>query len=265
VLGGLPGNAQPFAVNLLHVVGWWIVPGSPSAVLSFMEAHRPSGAERWFGPFVGGAVGYPASGYVGLRWGLVPHVTHDRALEVTAERLADGSTGLRADAYAVWMIPTPATEQIPMGADLLRVRATTITRFGGKIVSSRVERFAVRSRTRIGKAVAALNALSVPQPFFCSCGPGVIVGGPPTIERSLADVRLVFYAPRRSRPLAVADVDLADGEVLMTIEGRTEPVLATVLPTELSDPIPRSLVAQLDSALRVKLERSPKTRPPDDL
>jgi hypothetical protein len=174
--------------NVVDRHGWWRVPGGPAAVLAYVAAHPPAGAHRFLsGP-----------GVAGFAWRPRRRVLNQRWLIVHAVALADGSTGVRADAQVVWVTPRPAHERIPAGERRLRV---TVGRHS----------LLVTSRSQIRQVVRLLNALPAAQPGAVNCPADMGIR-----------VRLAF----RPRP-AVAVVDTTGcGGVTLTLHGRRQPPLA---------------------------------------
>jgi hypothetical protein len=231
VLANPPG--VPATPDVVDDHAWWIVPGTPAAVVAYVAAHPPAGATC----AQPGGGDTPSVGYVSDECSLpqVAGVLDERALLVVATRLPGGSTGLRADAQAVWLVPRSATERIPAGARRLVVSVTTLGRPHRRPVT-------VTSRRRIDRVRALLDALPLVQPGVRSCPAGRGVR-----------IRLAFYARGGRTPLAVAGVDPSGcGDVSLTIRGRTEPPL-----TSLGLPGTDSLVRRIDAAIGVELTTSP--------
>jgi hypothetical protein len=173
--------------NVVDRHEWWRVPGGPAAVIAYVDAHRPAGSRR----FLTGA------GVTGLDWGPRRGVLSQRRLIVQAVSLADGSTGVRADAQVVWVTPRPPRERVPAAERRLRVTVGRRSLF-------------VTSTSEIREVIRLLNALPAAQPGAVNC----------PADRGAA-VRLAFR-PRR----AVAVVDQAGcGDVALTLHGRRRPSL----------------------------------------
>jgi hypothetical protein len=194
-------------------------------------------------------------------WPAIPSMVDKRSLTVRLVELPDGSTGLRADARAEPMVARPESERIPANARLLRVTATTTTTQDGKVISTKDRRLAIIASKRIREVAAALNALPALQPFVC---PGCGGFTPRGIERYLTDVRLAFFANRRTTPMAVAVIQFRDyggSQVLISIKGRRQPPLDLGQPVIPGERPATSLLQQLDSALSVRLEGNPLPSP----
>jgi hypothetical protein len=220
--------SEPATPNLVDGHAWWIVPGSPAAAVAYVHAHPPATA-TCATPAPGGS---PSISYVTDQCSLPGRagVLDERALLVVAVQLPDGTTGLRADAQAVWLVPRSASERIPTGARRLVVSVTAPGHPHRQSVT-------VTSRPRIDRVRALLDALPLAQPGVRSCPAGFAVR-----------VRLAFYTRTGRTPLAVAAVDpMGCGGVNLTIRGRVEPPLTGLgLPGA-------SLVERIDAAIGVKL------------
>ena len=110
LLGHAPD--RPATSALVDAHSFWRVPGSPSAVLRWVEAHPPEGSTR---DMSGGLVrrsGARAT-WDGYDFGPVPGVLSTRSLLVEVARASGGGTAVRADAEVVWVVPKPPTERIP--------------------------------------------------------------------------------------------------------------------------------------------------------
>jgi hypothetical protein len=221
--------ATPDVVDYHH---WWVVLGeSPAAVLQYIQAHPPRGG-RPGGSGSSGGPARPTVNGIGFTWPAEPGRLGTRWLVVEAVRLADGSTGVRADSQVVWIKPRPASEHIPAGSRRL---VLTTSRFGRLIQGP----IGVRSPAAIRHVVKLLNALPAWQPGAIAC---------PLDWGS--QIRLVFYDGRKARPLAVARVDPSGcGLVELTIEGRRQPPLQGGF----------ALAGRLSHALGIKVDTG---RPP---
>jgi hypothetical protein len=123
-VGSSPHLSQPAQVpgtpKLIDRAGWWTVPGSPQAVLEAVAQHPPAGS-RVFEESSEIQRGVELSRSIELSWPPVAGVLASRALLLTAAAEPGGTTGLRADAQVVWIVPRPASEQIPARARVLEV------------------------------------------------------------------------------------------------------------------------------------------------
>jgi hypothetical protein len=155
-----------------------------------------------------------------------------RSLTVEVVRLADGSTGVRADSQVVWITPRPKSEHIPPGPRRLVVRTTR----SGRLIQGPLT---VTSPGAIRRAVSLLNALPADQPGVVAC---------PADFGTL--IRLAFYRGAASaRPVAVAVIDPSGcGLVGLTIRGRGEPTLGGGL--TLAKRLSRVLGVKIDTGAR---------------
>lgn len=205
-----PLSGPPATPNVVDDHRWWVLTESPSSVLAYIQAHPPRGGRQSMSGASGGP-GRPSVTGIGFSWPGVRGRLSTRTLLVEVVRLADRSTGLRADSQVVWITPRPASERIPTGSR----RLVLVTRRFGRIIQGPLT---VRAPGRIHRAVRLLNALPAAQPGVLACP-----------VDSGSRIRLAFYGGARAgpRPVAVAVVDPDGcGLVTLSIRGRQEPPLS---------------------------------------
>jgi hypothetical protein len=193
--------------NFVDRAEWWIVPGDMASVIAFVRAHPPFGLDK---PAVSGGSGvgstgpkYSSVGYLRPR---IWNVLGWRMLAVTATRLADGSTGVRVDGEAVWVVPRPQSERVPPEAGFV-----TVGMHGQRAVR-------VATRATVGKLAQLVDDLELTQPGLRLC---------PRASPNNHSIRLVFRSKRDGPPLAVAIADFSGGcDVLhLSIAGQPQPTL----------------------------------------
>lgn len=218
-------SLPPFKLNEVNSSArWWTLPGTPAQALSYVQAHPPAGS------MTGAFWRSLPAGFVEFGWAAVPRATGGLRIEIKAARLADGSTGLEAEAQGFWLTPRPSFEVLPTNAHLLRV-----TLIPSRLEpSGRTRHVTVTGRRRIERVVELLDALPAGQPM-----------GP--VECPLDDgaaLRLAFYGAHGGSPLAVARDELSGcGGVSLTIAGRSQHWLDSE----------GDLLAQVSAAIGVKL------------
>ena len=193
--------------NLVVDHAWWTVAGTPHSVRAYVVAHLPPGSK-----YGGGTVGDPTgvAAFDQLAWPAITGVLGERMLIVEVVALADGSTGVRADAEVAWMTPRPPSEVVPESAKRLGISVSHLLRH-----PSAARAFLVTSPSKIRRVVALLNALPLLQPgaYFCPLDRGT-------------RIRLEFYSRRRATPIAVAIVNAGGCQpVALTLSGRPQPTL----------------------------------------
>jgi hypothetical protein len=183
---GLSQPAElPRTPKLIDRPSWWLVPGSRDGVLEWIKEHAPAGSQPvGGGEIVGAGLN---SRFVNFGWPPIPEVLASRTLMVEGVGLADGSTGLRADAQVVWTVPRPASEVIPARARVIAVR------FSGRRISHR--RFLITRSKAVRRIATLIDGLPTVQPGVHSCP--MIRANPPTLT-------LTFRTRPRGRALAVA-------------------------------------------------------------
>jgi hypothetical protein len=201
---------EPETPNLVDRGAWWTVPSSPAEVLAWSRANPPVGTSL-------GAAGTGVNGqsgtefqYVEIRWPSLPGVD-ERVDLVAATALPGGGTALRVDSQAVWVVPRPPSERIPVAARLLEVQWHPPK--GHDVIES-------TSNARFVKSLAALlDGLPIGQPGIRTCP--AMFADPPTVT-------LRFRARQGGPILAEAFQDLPPGAcngMSLTIGGRGQPVL----------------------------------------
>lgn len=111
---------RPGTPNLVDVHGFWRVPGTPTAVLAWTEAHPPPGGSRDAGGASGTSSG-PVSSWDGYAFAPVARVISYRAVLIEVARAVGGGTALRVDGQAIWLRLRSGLDWVPAG-----VRAVAI-------------------------------------------------------------------------------------------------------------------------------------------
>jgi hypothetical protein len=194
---------------------WWIVPGSPQALLSFLAANPPAGSREDV-TSSGGVRGLTTSWSVRFRWPAIAGMLQERFLVLTLARLPGGSTGVRADAQDVWLIPRSAGERIPSSARMLEI---TVARSNASPSLS----MNVGDPKKVLQIATMIDRLPIVQPGAISC-PAFPVDGP--------FVTFTFRATSRGPILAKAseaawasEPSTACAPMRLTIEGREQTAL----------------------------------------
>jgi hypothetical protein len=200
--------SAPASPNLTTQTEFWRVPGKPWDLFAWLKKHPPEGTRI--------AVSGSGGNRDGLQfWGVsferppIREVMQTRQLAISLAKANDGNTALRADGLAIWIVPRPPSEQIPAGAERVRV---TITGLG----STAVTRFAVSNPKQIALITRALNRLPLVQPGVLLC----------PLSRGV-HARLTF---RGSDGSVLADADASlDGcpSVDLALRGEKQPALAS--------------------------------------
>jgi hypothetical protein len=230
--GVLGAAAQaPAAGNLASAHSWWISNRSPQTTLGLMI-----GDAKRAGTMVGASGVGSGTYFVTLVWPAVPGVLGLREVVVSVALLASGQTGIRADAYSVWIATRPASERIGAG-----VRRLSITVSGPNIKPGRAP-VHVTSTPRIRETAALLNGLPLAQPNVTAC--------PVDLGRRL---RLTYYGRTGSRSLAVASIQVGGCQLVgLTLGGQAQPPLSA------SAPVGISLAVDIECAVGVHLAGLPE-------
>ena len=190
--GSSPHLSQPSQVpgtpKLFDRPAWWSVPGSPATVLESVKENPPAGSRLSSeSSLVQRGVG-ELSHSIEFSWLPVAGVLSSRVLLLTAVAEPGGTTGLRADAQVVWVVPRPASERIPAGARVLEVGYSK----GGKPPRE----FTVLNRRAVRRIATLIDGLPIVQPTYPhSC---------PAMQANPRTMTLTFRAAPTGRPLAEA-------------------------------------------------------------
>lgn len=166
----------------------WNVPGDPTSVLSFVEAHLPPGSQV---VSTGSEGPNPSSQSVIRSWPPVSGVLYVRWLEITVTSLASGGTKLYAKSQSQWVVTRPPREHIPPGVREVDVAS------GSTGMPPLVSR-QITNRAEVRALVKLFNSLEIVQPGAINC-PG-FSSNPPTAT-------VDFRGGPTDRLLADASVD----------------------------------------------------------
>ena len=126
---------------------FWTTTASPSAVIASIEAHLPAGAKS-------GGSGYDSTSmFASYSLPIVDApALGQRSFDVDAVELADGTTGVRADAAVSFYAPRLRAQQVPPEASVLDV---TIANYPSKPLLS----LAVTNRSRVRRIAQVVDDL----------------------------------------------------------------------------------------------------------
>lgn len=147
---------------------WWQVSGSPSAAISYIKSHSPTGAkpDGSGGLYIGGR---PIDQTVSFAWPAVRGVLGQRTLAVTVMALAGGDTGILAEAQSDWIVTRPRSERVPSTVHEVDVASSPLNGSPTAAVS-------VTSAAKVRRLVSIINALPVVQPAVYLC-PALLTQG----------------------------------------------------------------------------------------
>jgi hypothetical protein len=198
----------PATPDLVDLHRFWRLPGDPQTAIEWIQAHPPAGATMST-TGTGGQYGTTVMWSVTFAFPAVPGRISEEMLGVGVTAARGGGTAMRADGFAVWLIPRPPAERVPAGTHAV---AVFVDHLGGTdVLVSRVT-----APQKIRRLVAFIDSRQLAQPGARSC-PEI---GPDT---KLLDLR--FLAAPGETPLARAVEDGCDG-LTFSIRGHPEPGLA---------------------------------------
>lgn len=153
----------PGAANLVDLVRFAVIPGSPTETIRWIAAHRPTGSTA-SGAGSGGHGGAPDVWFLAFSWPPVGHLLDSRGMSITATALAGGGTGVRIDAQVTWLPAKPPADLAPAGATILTAELSKgLNPGGGHPLTTTTDKaviMAIRKR---------LDALPVASPGATHC------------------------------------------------------------------------------------------------
>ena len=199
--------AAPATPTLVDRHAFWRVPGRPSAVLAWIEAHPPAGSKHDMSGASARPGGVTAT-WDGYGFGPLAGILSYRELTVEVAQATSGGTALRADAEVVWVVVRSSAERVP---DSVKTIGITSHRLGKPPSAT----YTVTSSVQVHKIVAFVNRLPLAQPGVRACPADL---GPL--------VQLDFRGAASATPIAIATADGSGcGLVTLRLRGRTEPPL----------------------------------------
>jgi len=147
--------------NTIGVSRWMISPESPAALLAYVGAHPPR--ERGFRQQI------TEGSTVIFTWIIDGQHLLSQDLQITVAPLADGHTGLMAEAQSVWMVPRPASERVGPGIDAVDLTLRIGSGPAG-VTREHVHRYVFTRPTQVTNIVQEFNRLPISQPgLLYSC------------------------------------------------------------------------------------------------
>lgn len=150
--------------DTVRLSAWWTSEESAAAVLAYVKAHRPAWNRHLQ------VMTQQQSTSLLYTWSIEgPHL-YSRGLQVTAATLADGRTGILAQADSVWTVPRPRREQLPAGVRSLAVALRIGSGVGG-MKDQRTRTVRLTAPATVASIVKAFNALQIMQPgqmYMCT-------------------------------------------------------------------------------------------------
>ena len=193
---------------------WWVVPGDPGTVLSYVEAHKPAGVKQvGTGSYSDGRTGLSSESVV-FFLPPVGRVLGTRELTVTVTALPGGRTGVLAESESVWIVARSPKERIPAGVSEIDIARGAP---GQKPTLS----LTVTDASKIHRVVRLIDGLEIGQPGAYSC-PAELVGSPVDTFTFVAAGGAVLA--RAVAPADAAPATECDG-ITLTIRGHSEPGL----------------------------------------
>lgn len=174
--GGLL-RRQPFSLTGRSVNrhGFWQVPRSLDFVVAFVKTHPPPGSRQESGGR-DASPGAPANRFFDFELPQASSSRPARWIVLNAVALRRGSTGIRVDANAGWIVPRSPREKVPPGVREIDIHASHFS-------------------ARVTKPVKAQNIVR----WFDALG--IVQGGPPVYCPNLRGTRVTLDFRSASRAL----------------------------------------------------------------
>jgi hypothetical protein len=178
----------PATQELVDVHRFWRVPEDPQSVIAWIEAHQPADSTVSSTGY-GGQYGVRVMWSVTFAFPAAPGQISQEGLGVAVTAAKGGGTAMRADAFAIWLVPRPAGEVIPAGTKAVKV---FVDHFDHRAFPVRT----VTARWKIRQLVAFIDSREIVQPGGSTSCPG------PGGDSPLLDLR--FMSAAGGQPLARA-------------------------------------------------------------
>jgi len=201
------------SLHLIDIHQDWRVPGAPRRVLGWIKAHPPAGSTV-FSTGSDGRYGKTSSWFVTFALPPAPGV-YQQGVGIGVMAAKGGGSAVRADGWAIWLIPRPHSEQVPPG-----VRAVAV--FADVVAGRAFPVNTVTAPRTIARLVSYVNSLAITQAISMSCpsyAPGWALLGLRFLPASTSapQVRVAddgcfglrFTLGKRSGPPLMETVDLA--------------------------------------------------------
>jgi hypothetical protein len=228
-------GGQPATTAIVDYHAFWHVSGDPQTVFQWIEAHAPAGG-KLAGQGSGFAGGVPDEWSISWLFPVEPGVLFERGLGIAVTTAKGGGVAIRADGWAIWLIPRPLRDRVPSGVSAVGVFVKTFS--GASYPAS-----TVTSPGAIRHLIAWVDSRPRSQPLVIACPD--ITGTTPLI-----DLRFLGGAGQ-STPLAEA-TENGCGGMSFSIRGRATPGLEENAPLVnvlwRLHALPRCAAAQLSTA-----------------
>jgi hypothetical protein len=179
--------------------GWWTLGERPESVIDYLKSHPPAGSTQNMLGSSSSPSGTDLA--VGFSWPPIAGILNYRELNVTVTALADGETGVLAEAQSSWVVTRSPSEMVPAGVKGVVVTLSRIPATGQPPLHTA----AITNRKLVRRAVTLIDSLAVAQPGTFNCpamiGPArqltvTFSAGP--AGPALAKAELTIYAHRPS-------------------------------------------------------------------
>lgn len=148
-----------------------------------------------------------------------------RSLYVTVMQLADGKTGVLAQAWSSWTMPRAPSERVPSGVTAVRVTLQRPPKRPGARKLGELSRAMITQSRKVAKAIKQVDALGLSQG----------TGSCTAMLRPPGSLTITYSATPSGPALARAQISIALGwsviganfcnPIKFTIRGRNEPAL----------------------------------------
>ena len=195
----------PATRELVDMHGFWRLPGDPQSAIAWIKAHQPAGSTVSSAGW-GGQYGTRLMWFVTFAFPAAPGRISQEGVGIAVTAATGGGTAMRADAFAIWLVPRPASEVIPKGTDAVEVFVDHSDHRAFPVGT-------VTARWKIRQLVAFIDSREIVQPGGATSCPALAADSP------LLDLR--FMSAAGGQPLARAVEDGCYG-LSFWIRGRAQ-------------------------------------------
>lgn len=164
-------------VHSANLSAWWTSSDTPAAVLAYVRAHPPVSRGYY-------SASWWDSGDI-LMWEIDGAHLYSQQLRVAVATLANGQTGIMAQAQSVWMVPRPLSERLPAGVGSVAARLRIGSGLGG-MKHQHTHVYLLTHSTTVAAIVNAFNAMPISQPGIAYSCPAIFAGMPRLTLRFLS-------------------------------------------------------------------------------
>ncbi len=237
---------RPGIERLIDRHRFWLVPGAPAGVLTWLRHHPPAGTQSDGSGSAGNRSG-TYEWFLSFAYRKVPAVLYEAELDVSVAGASGGRTAVRADSYAAGMVPRPDWERVPSGVSAINVTVQPSDGRGSYPLGT------ITQPALLKRLVAAFDSFPIVQPGNMFSCPLSLAASP--------ELHFQFLSPVGAQ-LANAAEEVCGG-VAFAVGDRSGPALEPGV--DLTQLLWSDQVLPVCSALSVAATPVTHTPPPEEL